>query len=53
MVKQPPQQQQPLQDTTAATIKALTGKINRLESNSIVVEKEPEVEEKDVVNTEH
>ena len=33
MVKQPPQQQ-PLQDTTAATIKALTGKINRLESNS-------------------
>ena len=38
MVKQPPQQQ-PLQDTTAATIKAL--------------EKEPEVEEKDAVNTEH
>ena len=38
MVKQPPQQQ-PLQDTTTATIKAL--------------EKEPEVEEKDVVSTEH
>ena len=33
MAKQP-QQQQPLQDTTAATIKALTDKINRFESGS-------------------
>ena len=33
MAKQPPQQQpMPLQDSTAATIKALTDKINRLES---------------------
>jgi hypothetical protein len=33
MAKQP-QQQTPLQDTTTATIKALTGKINRLENGS-------------------
>jgi hypothetical protein len=33
MAKQP-QQEQPLQDTTAATIKALTEKINKLESGS-------------------
>ena len=32
MAKQP--HQQPLQDTTTATIKALTDKINRLESGS-------------------
>jgi len=36
MAKQPQQQQQPspLQDTTAATIKALTDKINRLEASA-------------------
>jgi hypothetical protein len=32
MAKQPQQQVSPLQDTTAATIKALTDKLNRLES---------------------
>jgi hypothetical protein len=34
MAKQPQSQPQPLQDSTAATIKALTDKINRLESAS-------------------
>ena len=38
MAKQPqPQQPSPLQDTTAATIKALTDKINRLEAGTNTV----------------